>query len=129
MLPDAYDMNDDTFEIVFDEAELIKWAHFITYDGVSIVVVDPKLMTEDDIQFAIKEEVIEIPLKVVDAKGYSAEYTLEIEFEIEIPEEPKPESTFAGVVILEFEEVIEEEVIEDKVIEEEEEQLDPDLIA
>ena len=48
-LPEAYDMNDDAFEIIFDEAEYAKWAHFIFYDGVSTVVVDPSLMLEDDI--------------------------------------------------------------------------------
>ena len=70
-LPEAYDMNDDAFEIIFDEAEYANWAHFIFYDGVSTVVVDPSLMLEDDIQYAMKEEEIELPLVVVDVKGYS----------------------------------------------------------
>ena len=128
-LPDAYDMNDDTFEIIFDEAELAKWAHFVFYDGVSIVIVDPSLMLEEDVTYAMKEEEIEIPLSLIDVKGYERAYTLKIEFEIEPPEEEEVVSTFAGVNMAEVDAMFEPEIIEEVVEEEEEEPLNPDLIA
>lgn len=110
-------MNDDAFEIIFEEAELAKWSHFIIYDGVSTIVVDPSLMLEDDIKYAMKEEEIEIPLAVVDVKGYSRGYKLKIEFEII---EPQVVSTFAGVNIAEVDARLEQEIIVEEVFEEEE---------
>jgi hypothetical protein len=77
----------------------------------------------------MKEEEIEIPLAVVDAKGYSRGYKLKIEFEIEVIE-PEVVSTFAGVNMAEVDARLEQEaIVEELVEEEEEEELDPDLIA
>jgi hypothetical protein len=42
-------MNDDAFKVVFDEKEYKKWSHFIVFDGVKTVTVNPKLMTEGDV--------------------------------------------------------------------------------
>lgn len=113
-------MNDDDYKVVFDEKEYQKWSHFIIYDGDKTVTVNPKLMTEGDVQTAIRKKVIEIPLKLVDVKGYENEYTLEFEFKIEIV------STFAGVVV----EIKEEEPVEVPIeVEVVEELINPILIA
>ena len=122
-------MNNDKFEMVFSDDTLDEWAHCVTFDGEKVIVIDPNLMTDDDIKYLVKEEVLEIPLYLIDAKGFkSEEYVIEISFDIAVPEEVKIESTFAGVIIPIEEEKVEEEI--EEVIEEEEEiQLNPDLIA
>lgn len=94
-LPGTFDMNSDPTEIIFTEANFAEWSHFLTFDGLSTLTLDCNLLTKQDVDYLVKEESIELPLFVVDSKGYtSKEYTLEISFEIEMPE---IKSTFAGV--------------------------------
>lgn len=56
------------------------------FDGVSLITVDPNLLTPEDIEVLLEDDTFELTVTLMDQKGYKSEYALKIEIEIIEPE-------------------------------------------